>query len=94
MSRVGDEKKSWHKNKRWEHLTSTSETATGASPAAHAALSTAWSDEESCIITWGALIMLFEESAEVMEVMEEKSAETGVEWEPKNIKRFEAQCYA
>ncbi len=35
--------------------------------------------------------MLFEESAEVME---EKSAETGVEWGPKNIKRFEAQCYA
>ena len=38
--------------------------------------------------TWGAPIMLFVESAEVME---EKSAETGVEWEPENIKQFEAQ---
>ena len=32
--------------------------------------------------------MLFVESAEVME---EKSAETGVEWEPENIKQFEEQ---
>ena len=40
-----------------------------------------------CIFTWGAPIMLSVESAEVMG---EKSAETGEEWEPEDIKQFEA----
>ena len=41
MSLLGEQKESWHKNIRWEPKISTSETATGADPAAHAALSTA-----------------------------------------------------